>query len=578
MIWVDEKIVSYEKAINSLNFDKNGNETGLGSWGVMISIKDGFKSPLDVFIGIKLDVLSVFTNRFITNFVNIPKKIKDSSAKTKKNSKIDCSVHGVSKFKPDINSENVIEIFVDTHKINIDVVELLNTIYLYSDTTEEYVALARTKVFKSGNRRASRGVSAKMLRIYDGNLENFGFIFTKTRDMFLLNEVIVDIDKVSDEIKYTIWLNPHDREEYEFFMNDGDIPIEEGSNYLSGLGIEKVLGKETKKLYQYDRRGMRTGYYDITVENPAINNRYTDGDLEMSDTFQFENHTLERFHKHKSMVSISSRFREFAGEFISTYLYKGDKQDSESFAKSVFKEEIENDIINIFKKDIKNGVMEYISNYIQENSMKRVIKFFELLSDTEIPEKYISDISYILKETTIVPFVTLNKIHDFKNINVDEIMDCILFIYNPILNKYVFYEIEKNDNIEITKESILFYSDGTKYGIDLRGNDNLFIWSNFEKRFRNTISKWIDLKGKSHYIGETEEEHSNTIENIKSHTDCRIQMYDDLSFKDNCAKLIAINKKDVLDNITKLNGKLNSKYVLGIKTGDIEIEGDGIWM
>ena len=577
MIWVNEVLVPYDKAINALNYDKLGHETGLGSWGVIFDITDSFDKPLSVYLGAKFDVISIITNRFVSSFINIPKKIKDMVHKTKQNSVLDKTVKGTSSFNPDINADTVIEFFVDIYKISIDIVEFLNTVYQYQDDTEEYGALARDAVFLSGGRRASRGISASMLRTYDGNLENFGFIFSKGRVEFVLNELIIADSAIHDEIKYTFWLTPHDREEYKFFKNDGNIPAENGSSYVSGLGVEKMTSQETKKLYQYDRRGLRQGYYDVTVENPIVNAGYFDGNIEALDTFQFANDTSTRFHKHKAQIPLDCEFQQHIWEVVAPLLPGSIGPERTAVAKRAFDDLVKTTYIDIFNKKATGSFTEIFNKTLSSGCIDSTIQSLLLTNQNILTSDILKSIDRAIN-TCVTPFFMLNKLRNLRDINVADIQDSIIFIYHPIIDKFVFYEMGSNDEAEITSSSILFYSDGTQYGIDLRGSYPVFVWSNFKKRFRENTSSWINLKGET-IINENKPYRSqNSIDDVLSITNSGIPKYDDLTFKGNCAKIIAINKEDVRDIVRKTQGKVQGEFVFGLKTGDIEVKRNGLWM
>jgi hypothetical protein len=577
MLWINEELVSYDKAINALNFDKLGHETGLGSWGVLVEIEDGFSEPLLMFLGVKFDVLSIITNRFVTSFINIPRNIKEKVQKTKKGSGLNRTVSGVSNFTPDITADTVMEFYVDTHKVSIDVAEMMNTVYQYVDTTAEYGALARDRVFLSGGRRASRAVSASMLRVYDGNLENFGFIFTRERVEFVLNEMIIPDSIIHDEIKYTFWLTPHDREEYKFLFNDGDVPVEPGSEFIDGLGVEKTFLEETNKLYQYDRRGMRNGYYDVSIENPIVNHGYFDGNIEVSDTFQFAEDTSSRFHKHKSQVSLDAGFQQHVSSIAASLMQDAKGSERMRLSKIVFEKLIKMSALSIFKANVYGSFTAELNRDLSDGKIEKTIRAIGTIIPN-IPQRSISQAVELSTETTVIPLSLLNKITDLRAINIEEVKNSIIFIYHPVVDKFVFYEMGHNDPAEITSSSIRFMSDGTQYGIDLRGSYPVFIWSNFEKRFRENISTWVNILGEKYPIGKKPGSRGDAVEQALAETDSGIPLYDDMTFEGKSAKIIAVNKDDVREIIRKTRGVVHGDFVFGMKTGDIEIVRDGLWM
>jgi len=577
MIWINDVIVDYEKAVNALNFDKLGHETGLGSWGVKINIEDSFDDNLSLYLGLKFDVLSIITNRYLTTFVNIPRAYKEQISKLEKDAQLNHAVSSVSTFVPDINADTVIDFYIDVHKVSIDIVEFANTVYQYVDTTEAYSAITRDKVFLSGSKKAARGVSAKMLRVYDGNLENFGFIFTRDSIDFVLNEMIVKDDLIHDEIKYTYWLTPHDREEYKFFHNNGNVPAEQGSDFITGLGNEKIGETETDKLYQYDRRGMRAGYYDVTVEDPIVNHGFFDGNIESSDTFQFARDSSLRFHKHAAQVSINSSYRQHISPYLATLLDSALGGERTSVASHTVVALSRREMHAMFTVCDRGPCYLRYDSDMENSLLADLLQSMQTLIPNE-PVDAVAHINELSSSTVVMPFVIQNKIHDFRALHPDELKECIIFIYHPIIDKFVFYEMGSNDVAEITQQSLLFNSDGTQYGIDMRGPYPVFVWSNFKKRFRDVKSRWMNMKGQVTSMGRSFEAVQDPVENLFVQTDCKIPVYDDLTFQGDCAKIIAINKEDVRNLLSKTSGVVDSEFVFGIKTGDIEISRSGLWM
>jgi hypothetical protein len=165
MIWIDGKALDFEYAVNALNYDKLGHETGLGSRGIIVKTVDSYNHELVVFVGIKMDVLTIITNRFITSFVNVPATIKEKINKIKSNSRLKTSLNQEYPYTPDPDSENVLTIYIDIHEIKIDVVELANIAYDKVSTSEKYIAISRDKIFKTGTKRTARAISATMQRV-----------------------------------------------------------------------------------------------------------------------------------------------------------------------------------------------------------------------------------------------------------------------------------------------------------------------------------------------------------------------------------------------------------------------------
>lgn len=624
MIWINGNIAEYEKAINGLNFDKYGHETGLGSWGIRTVVQDGFAEPAVMYFGVKFDVLTIATDRFIGNFINIEKRFKDMCQKTKKIGLLNTELSGTSTYVPDIGADSVITFYVDIHKIDIDIVELWNTVYLYKTDVEEYASIARDKVFKTFGKRSSRGISATMGSVYDGNLEQLGFLHTRSSTEFLMNEMIVPEEKVSDEIRYTYWLTPHDREDYNFFKNDG-LLLPEGSNPdINSFGEETVLGSEPIKRYTFPKRTSRFGYHDVDTENPLINSGYGDGDTTATDTFFFSENTMTKTHKHSAKVEIDSNFKQLLSKAFSTLPSSMKNMQLVAYVGMVSSAVIQMEAYNIWKRNESGSIIEKLNSRVDNGMVETILRLsiytyeFSLTHQAgEIPGAVMSklatmdtvtgkissvehiDISLfhpasiagaklLFKKSVVLPLVLLNKIHSTENMNTVDLKETVLLVHHPILDKTVFYEVGQSDSAIVEENKIEFYSDGTKYGLDNSGDDVVFTWSNIEKRSRKKKPAHLTMTGR-HIGGDLYYDGPDTsFTGEVPATDIARKMLDDaesmqdvfvdLDFNGDCAKIMAINKTDLLDIIKKTRGTLDSEYILGTKSGDVKLNRSGLWM
>jgi hypothetical protein len=572
MIWIDENMLEFEYAVNALNYDKLGHETGLGSRGIIAKTVDSYSHELVLFIGIKMDVITVMTNRFVTSFVNVPATLKEKINKIRSGSGLKTSLSQEYPYVPDPDSENVVQIYIDIHRIDIDVVELANMVYDRVTPSEEYLAISRDKVFKIGTKRTARAISATMQRVYEGNLENFGYIFTKNEKLIVMNEMIVDSSIIDDEIRYTVWLTPHDLKEYKFVDNYGRLFFEEGDEYVEGLGSELVSCVKTDRLFKYDRRGFRNGYWDITVENPVVNHGYSNGTDDVYDTMIFSVNDGGRMHKHKALVGINSSYNENVSTMIKRLIVPEYHNSKNEIVESVFTIPLKKSILQEFEDRGESFFEKY------EDGMHIDLALATLGS---IARKIIpatrGRIVELFNNTFISPFFSLNILHDWETVNTDTINDSIIFMYHPILDSFVFYEMGENDTATITNRSIKFSSDGLMYGFDMNGSEGVFTWGNIDKLFRNTSSKFINAVGEIHEVG-YEGSSSDPIVDIAINTDSKVKIYDDLIVNGSAAMVFVVNKKDIKSIISKREGELSGEFILGRKTGDIKIVRDGLWM
>jgi hypothetical protein len=572
MIKVNGETIEFELAANMLNYDKAGHETGLGSRGIILKINDGVGTELLIYIGLKFDVISILTNRFMSTFVNIPRDIKGKMQHSSKSSEI-----GPLETSADFDNENAyMDVYVDIHKLTINIPKLAHLIYENTTAIDEYVAIARFEAFKTRMVRTSRAISATMQRVYDGNLENFGFIFTRNEKFSVLNEMIVDDNIIHDEIKYTYWLTPHDPEDYKF-IRDGHIPLESGSEVVSGFGDEIEAGNNTIPLFSYDRRVARFGYYDVTVKDPVVNFGYNDGTTEVHDTFMFTRDGSGRIHKTSARQSINFSFRTKIGEVFSSMLSGKTPSRVKGALKKSIIDGVKEAIYSIAVEKRSTAHTEAIDSIVENSVIPTILKAAEAFMSVD--EDYAKNVLLNAhKKTTVVPLAMMNILHKDDLFSRDYIEDSIILMYHPILDKFVMYDIGVNDSIEILPRKIQFVSNGTRYGIDFSGSEYRFLWSNIEKRSRTTNSKWYNMLGNQIGNGLKPEELDDRVMNLFNMEESDIFRFDDLCVNGKCAKILVVKKSDFLSNLKKTTGEYNSEFLLGIKTGDVNLVEGSVWM
>jgi len=388
---------------------------------------------------------------------------------------------------------------------------------------------------------------------------------------------MVDKDIVHDEIKYTYWLTPHDRLDYKFLLNGGKVPAEPGSDVITGLGHEIELSNTTEPMFSYDRRMLRFGYYDVTAMDPTINSGYSDGINEVSDTFMFSYDNEGKVHKHKAPVQLDFSFRTELLSILSTILKSTVRSEAAAAARYELMQGIRGAIYTVSSGRFQDGIVARINSVFLNDFLSAFVKRnSDLLA---VSEQYAVELLYDCHiSTTVVPLYMMNTLFSDTALSRELLESSILFMYHPILDKFVFYDVGENDAMAIDTRSLEFSSDGTRYGIDMSGSDVKMVWSNIEKVSRFSSSKWYNMFGAQIENGKFPEVKIDPVEEKLNHTKHDIIRFDDLSVSGNCAQLISVKKEDVEAILKKTTGEFVGEYSFGTKTGDIYISEGSLWM
>ncbi len=578
MLKVDDVEHGYTKAINVFNFDKLGHPDGSGSWGILFSIHDSFVDVLHVYIGLKFDVISVSSSRFVATWFNMEKKHKELVGSIRQRTEMDLSQRSVSDY--DISTadeDHFYEFYLDIHKIEIDVIELAKTIYQKTASINEYSFIAKHRAFNIKTERSARAISAKMMRIYEGNLETFSHIFTDSDRNWMINGLMLEDNLVSDEIKYTIWLTPHDLEE-SLFYESGDIAYETGDEYIEGLGEGHVLGDIMTSLFTADRRGLRNGYMDISAEDPMVNHGYRNAEVSMFDTYLWGVQEVSMTHRHKSIVSIDASYYNHCPQRLSPLtIYPGD------IITSII-DTIQNNLIKI--KIIESLVGNrgergaVISGLIQNCFIDDILEAVGLPSKISKSNIYIQQCRDYLEDTLVVPLCIHNVLFDLTSLDAADIQDSVVIMYHPVLDKNVFFDVAIGDIVELTSSSLIFRIDGLEYGYSIKGKHGNFYWAGIIKPFRYNDNIWINLKGIVMQKGVIPSVSLNftDAEALSQTTDSKIPIFEDLEYDSKYGRIIAVRKNDFIDIIKKRVGAVSSDYIFGIPGGNINISGGSMWM
>ncbi len=578
MIRIDGTEHPYERAINALNFDKLGHPNGSGSWGIKFSITDNFVDEMQIYIGLKFDVLSVSTSRFVATGLNMEHRHKDLIGAIRRRSDMDFSQNDNTAYNmSEAPDDYIYTIYVDIHKIEIDVVELAKMIYQKPVEIAGYTRIARAMVFNTKSWRTSRAISAKMLRQYEGNLETFSTIFTMDEKLPVINGLILNDALVADEIKYTIWLTPHDLEDSLFHIT-GAVNYEAGDDYVAELGGGHILGDVMLPLFSSDRRGFRNGYLDVAAENPIVNHGYNDGNISIFDTYMWGDGGVGTQHRHSSIVSIdASYYNNCPRRLSSLTIFPGDKITG--LIRTAQEDLIKTTLIEtlIGTSGEKTGI---INSFIQTSFIDDILGVVGEEGKISKSSTYIQQCRDYMTDTLVVPLSLYNILYDLTNINAVDIQDSIIIIHHPVLNKHIFLDVETIDIVELNSNTLIFRVDELEYGYKINGTHGEFYWAGISKSFRYNDNIWMNLKGNAYLKGVVPElSLPMPAWDILAHTvNSRVQIFEDLEYNGDYAKIIAVRKNDFIDIIKKKVGEVSSDYIFGIPGGNINISEGSIWM
>ena len=563
----------YTKAVNALNFDKLGHPTGKGSWGILFTIEGS--DSIDLFIGIKFDVITVATSEFLAFEDNMTKYQKSQVEMIRRSPVLSLHGNDEGEYLPyQAPQENIKTFYISTHKVEIDIVELARSIYQRVVDAEEYFAIAKNLVFKVGEHRTARAISAKMTRTYEGNLEEFGTIFSERGEMHLLNGLIIKDEMIADDILFTIWLTPHDTED-SAFHEGGDVLHEDGDEYISGLGGSIVVGAHAEPIYTSDKRGYRHGYMDILAENPNVNSGYSVKDGSMFDTYFWTTNIDNILHRHKAIVPLDAAYYNQCPERLLPLVSAVNSTEAISSLSEHQDKYIKiNSVIKL--REMRTSGLAVLSDLCMSSFIDATL---EKLGDEDrvasSPE-YIAQCKEYLSETLVLPLSVHNVFHDWTELDMVTLLDNIILIYHPVLDKTIF--LDPDQVVRASSSELVFLVDGLEYGYIMDGDYGWFLWAGVKKMFRVSLKKWINMKGVVYDDGELPDvSQMEDPDKFLTSTDSLIDTYADLQYEGEYASIMMVPREVVADIIKKKTGVVHGEYVLGIAAGNIEVERNMIW-
>jgi len=183
MIRINSKDIPYQKAFYSLAYNDALEPTGLGSIGVLARTD---KQVL--YIGIKNDVISIITDKGVSDFINLDEDIIKLSETLSDNAKF--------------GDGKVEKIYINEDLVEIDVALLRNKIYTQID---EYASILPKTVFKEDTTLGAI-LYLKVPISTNGLIHSFGYIYTQDTELLVINDKITSKDILSDLYRYSIWV------------------------------------------------------------------------------------------------------------------------------------------------------------------------------------------------------------------------------------------------------------------------------------------------------------------------------------------------------------------------------------
>ncbi len=561
MIKINGVIIPYNRAVNFLNFDKRGNPNGMDSLGFVVSHADKEEHPLTIYVGLKFDVISIFTNRGISTFLNLSEEHKSFLQTGECYSSWD-------------SSEEEVELYIDIHKIAINIRQLYSYVYGCEASKEAFCSLVEKKVFGTLQRKSARAISMHPTLQFEGSLEAIGFVYTEDEKIHLLNELLVEDRSIADEIFFSNWFVPRDIKFYNYDFRGNEVAFEEGSDYVDGLGGIVLTSEGAISSFSYDRRSFRAGYWDLSQPEPLINVGFRLQGSEHSGTFFVRDREEDDSELSMSPFSLKHIYASAGTDRLFQLLSKGYMIDSDTQSPLVAR-------LNVFKYLIDGPFQKKRSQSWRDCLDNiEVGALVDSIAETVGNPNPITSIRVAAIEAFNRSYTSFlfagNIIRNDKAIILHDLRDTVVFVYHPVLDKYFFYEVDgvADEGIQVDSDnnvSVVF--DGFRYGHMTNGDIGEFYWSNIPKAYR-AEEKEISFSGRTvslpdrEYIFSMHPVFADNMDNLGS----KIKGFSDLEYEGKCAFVIALKKTDLSDIISKEFGVCDSSYILGTKSGYLEVD------
>jgi len=554
MIYINDNEVEYSLAVRGSEFDKRGNSTGLGGYGIIVENDNEV-----FFISAKSDVISISSNTNVDEFINVEKHIIDKVEKLRDSIKISSEMKSVECGAG--QEDDFVEFYSGLSKVKINAVCLLNKIYNDKIWNDKYESIVRYGLLKTKGLVAKRKLVCYAQSIFFANLETFGLIVDENKKSYnVFNGYIIDKKFIDEEIRFRLWVVPDDINDYSLIENNGYSKLASDASEIVWIG-------GVSKTSSFDKNDTRFGYYNTKHENPMVSYGYESENIIFSDNAIIEKTDVFVKQRNISRISLSHSCGGKASSLISSII-----AESTELSDSIDK--ISHEIDDGFYE--KSAIAAIRSKENKVNVFKDTYRnLLHTLIDTSVENKEkaytYKRAADIISNDGIIPSMTTVSNSIFAN-NINVSSESIIISYNPVVDKFVFSEVSES-SVYKKENGFLYYVDGLRYGsyIDDDGVGH-FVWGGVDKEFRVEKFKMSNV-----FIEEVNEVQSpNTKFASAKREYCGINLYDDLFANGRYAFSIIIDKKDFDDIIRIAYGEVDGQYSLGIPNGFLDIEWSSI--
>ena len=495
MIKVNGKDIQYELAFYAYAFNDSLNPTGLGSAGIFFDYNE-----LEVYIGIKNDVIDVITNQNANFFINLEEETVANSENLTDDAKF--------------GDGKIVKFYINDIEVAIDVEVFRH--FVYHKSAQRYAALFPLYVAKES---PTFGALLKIEIPFTLGLdaEFIGYIYTKDKELLVLDKAIVDEKTLVDDVRYNIWkvkanIVPHTLRRdacvqlfektrtfqtngYSDYYNHQYDTVEAVSASLDDIKFipeknKDALGIIREPAYanlEYDvfrahstviapgivnKQNMtnfgvkeaRSGYYDLSKGNTWLNIGYKSTDTVFSDNFYICTNPLSNI---ENLSNISANFTT-----------KVNMPDEIAQIAST---------LGVYEK-LTNAIIEAIYEKLpktHEKANKIASEVIEKISiDKEIKDLLVDNISVSLS----IPYM------DYAINATPQVDTTLIFIHPMYVNAFA---------VHLNADNIKMFSNGM-YVSPVSGHqfgfkDNRYFFKSIDKIFRNNYFRKISSNKAIYY-------------------------------------------------------------------------------
>jgi hypothetical protein len=499
MVKINGKETEYELATLSIMYDNSINPTGLGSVGIILLLNSNTK----IYIGLKYDVISISTNKNICSSINVEKRFRETYKESMYGTK-DYSIY-------DVKEEDLIKIYLNNYLIELDVRAFIKSVYIVNK--DNYFNLAKNKVFREN----CYGCVMHYYSSYNKqNLRDIGLLSYTNKQDLVINQIIVDKNKIDDEFYYSIWFLKQSLSNETVKVNKPIVTYEcinTGNDKLTYINYFNKLNKASggdKVDILYDNI-LGTSSIEKSAllkikSSDTINNTndvwVTDGVVDVPgirDSFIQVNYGLKEARKGYFNLEKGDSFKNigyesndgiFGDNFI---INKVNKNNCELFIKDynfpLIEIKSDSEAIHHFKPncDFENKAKLYIYFKHKDNPLGARKSLVEFIKNNHCLCEYVTQEAVDKFLNTIDVSLTVPMLSKKKKLTTfNDVKNSIIFVINPFYNKSFFKIIEKEEDIVIN-ENELYITDinYNKYGFSY----DKFFWNNVPKKFRRNEYK-----------------------------------------------------------------------------------------